>query len=274
MFHPEREEVAHYFRFNELYVGRRYTLGDTPQSGPTGEPVAVDWDARLTTCARTRARADYPDGSPIRAQLEEFNHAYTAVLHLLHESFNGSPRLLAVATGLMYGLKDEAVKLMQLPTRRRRDDRRPELRVGAAAAAPPLAAAPSRRSSSSRTGRTSSTATSRSSRKKKITSAQGDSIAWQKTETIETEDTYALCRCGQSSSKPFCDGTHARVGFDGTEAGRHAADDRADPDRRGLADRGDGETVLRGRRASSSSATATSACTPRSASAGSSGSRR
>ena len=47
MFHPEREEVAHYFRFNELYVGRRYTLGDTPQSGPTGEPVTVDWDARL-----------------------------------------------------------------------------------------------------------------------------------------------------------------------------------------------------------------------------------
>jgi CDGSH-type Zn-finger protein len=54
-------------------------------------------------------------------------------------------------------------------------------------------------------------------RKRKIVSEANDAIAWQKTEELETEETYALCRCGQSSTKPFCDGTHARVGFDGTE---------------------------------------------------------
>lgn len=26
----------------------------------------------------------------------------------------------------------------------------------------------------------------------------------------------ALCRCGQSATKPFCDGAHSRCGFDGT----------------------------------------------------------
>ncbi len=30
---------------------------------------------------------------------------------------------------------------------------------------------------------------------------------------IETKDKMALCRCGGSSNKPFCDGTHAKIGF-------------------------------------------------------------
>lgn len=29
----------------------------------------------------------------------------------------------------------------------------------------------------------------------------------------EAKDTVFLCRCGQSANKPFCDGTHKKVGW-------------------------------------------------------------
>lgn len=47
--------------------------------------------------------------------------------------------------------------------------------------------------------------------------SQGIPAQWLLGEPMATGDRYILCRCGQSNIKPFCDGTHAKVGFDGTE---------------------------------------------------------
>lgn len=55
-----------------------------------------------------------------------------------------------------------------------------------------------------------------------VTDGAGDSVDWQQGDEFEASATYKLCRCGQSGTKPFCDGSHARVGFDGTETASRA----------------------------------------------------
>jgi CDGSH-type Zn-finger protein len=51
-----------------------------------------------------------------------------------------------------------------------------------------------------------------------VADAEGASRAWKEGYQFETRKAFALCRCGQSATKPYCDGSHVRVGFDGTEA--------------------------------------------------------
>ena len=50
-----------------------------------------------------------------------------------------------------------------------------------------------------------------------VSDTNGEAVGWRAGAKIETTECYALCRCGQSGNKPFCDGSHAIVEFDGTE---------------------------------------------------------
>jgi CDGSH-type Zn-finger protein len=60
-----------------------------------------------------------------------------------------------------------------------------------------------------------------------VVSEHGEPLTWKKGQTYKTGDTYILCRCGKSKTMPFCDGTHSKTGFDGTET----ADERPTAER-------------------------------------------
>ena len=47
--------------------------------------------------------------------------------------------------------------------------------------------------------------------------AEGLSWDWKEGRAFPTKQEYKLCRCGRSKTKPYCDGTHESIGFEGRE---------------------------------------------------------
>ena len=111
------DELAHFFRFNEIRAGRRYQATDTPNGYPTGPALVVDWSARFPMSPNPKAK-DYAGQPEIHRLMTEFNRAYTALLFALHDAFNGKPSELLKAVPLMYDLKYRAQALMAIPSGR------------------------------------------------------------------------------------------------------------------------------------------------------------
>ena len=111
------DELAHYFRFNEIRSERRYLATDTPTSGPSGPELPIDWSARFPMRPNPRA-AQYRRRPDVHRLMVEFNQRYTGLLRTLHAAFNGKPQRLLEAVPQMYDLKYRAQTLMAIPTGR------------------------------------------------------------------------------------------------------------------------------------------------------------
>lgn len=55
-----------------------------------------------------------------------------------------------------------------------------------------------------------------------VVNEAGESLEWREGEHFQHPAQFALCRCGNSRNKPFCDGTHKKVPFDGSETASRA----------------------------------------------------
>jgi Ferritin-like len=106
-------ELAHYYRFRQLQLGRYYQAGDQPDA-PTGAPLSISWDDVYKVKVSARL-ADYPAGSELARVARDFNADYGAFLALLTEAFNGQPGLLEEAVCEMFRLRDAFNRLVCNP---------------------------------------------------------------------------------------------------------------------------------------------------------------
>jgi CDGSH-type Zn-finger protein len=50
-----------------------------------------------------------------------------------------------------------------------------------------------------------------------VVNKEGVPVEWRLGKKYPLQEKCSLCRCGESKNKPFCDGAHTKIGFEGTE---------------------------------------------------------
>jgi len=114
---PEHEP-AHYYRFAEIYHGRKLIRNDKPGPGEPafvygGEPIPLD-PKGVTPLVTNPKASHYTAGSQAAATNNNFNFTYTSMLKSLHKVFNGKPDHIAPAVELMESMKLQALYLMTI----------------------------------------------------------------------------------------------------------------------------------------------------------------
>jgi len=115
--YDNEKELSHYYRFQQLQLGRYYQKGD--QVGqPTGPPLDIDWGAVYPVMRNARL-ADYPEGSELYAAARKFNESYADFLGFLTQAYNGHPELLIEAVWRMFDIREDISRLMHNPVPQR-----------------------------------------------------------------------------------------------------------------------------------------------------------
>lgn len=121
----EGAELAHYFRFKEIFHEHFYLGGDyrpfTDENGmmpvttpPVGKPLPVDWNAAYPMKPNPKM-SDYQSNPQLFEQGKQFNVTYKKLLDAIQTAVEGHSEELAKSIMYMYALKEQAIGLMSQP---------------------------------------------------------------------------------------------------------------------------------------------------------------
>lgn len=109
-------DLAHYFRFQELAVGRRLIRDTSAPHGYSFSGPAIDFHPGGVWPLQVDTRLDeVPAGTEQRQLAERFSRAYSRLLRGLHRTFNGEPAYIQETLSLMYDIKLVGERLVSLP---------------------------------------------------------------------------------------------------------------------------------------------------------------
>lgn len=108
-----QDELAHYYRFQQLKKRKYYQKGDSPGE-PSGPSLNVDWSAAYPVKPNIKL-ADLTADPQILAAAKEFNQSYATFLTSINLAYNGQPDLLLKAVWEMFRIRDSMNRLVRNP---------------------------------------------------------------------------------------------------------------------------------------------------------------
>jgi hypothetical protein len=115
----EGMEYAHYFKFQEIRYGKKYSPNDTnlimpAKSIPTGHSIDLSWSS-VYNMKLDPTMDDYKNNEQLWNLGLDFNRTYVKLINNINDAISGDPGKLKEGIAQMYDLKYKAVALMNVP---------------------------------------------------------------------------------------------------------------------------------------------------------------
>ena len=105
-------ELAHYYRFEQIEKGKYYVTEQDKPHHPSGAPFPRDYAAAFPIKKNAKV-ADYKNYPDIEQQARRFNGRYRRLMETINRAFNGQPDLLKETYSEMFQIRKDMAYLVR-----------------------------------------------------------------------------------------------------------------------------------------------------------------